>query len=154
MASRKSNKRKSKNTIRRKKGLKFNRRSLLRLGITMMLAIPAYVAFSAYSGKQEQLHDLSIIGQGNPVLVQIHDPQCGQCRTLLSSVNAVLDEFPGVEFRIANYRSDKGYKFSLEHNVSYTTLLYFNDKGRKKDVAFGLQQEQEVRSFLKSMHSG
>ena len=154
MARSKTKRRVSKKNIKRKPGLKFNRRSAIRLGVIAALAIPAYLAFSAYSNKQSQLHDISTIGQGKPVLVQVHDPQCGQCRQLLSSVYAVIDEFPEIEFRVVNLRTDQGYKFSTKHEVSKITLVYFNEQGRKKDIVVGLQEQAEVRSFLNRMSSG
>ncbi len=154
VSRKKTKKRVTKKKINPKQKFKFNRRSAIRIGIATALTIPAYIAFSSYSKKQANLHDLSTIGQGKPVLVQIHDPQCSKCRKLLSSVYSVLDEFPEIEFRIANIRSDKGYRFSRQHDVSNVTLLYFNDQGRKKDVAIGLQEQAAVRSFLDRMRPG
>ena len=130
----------------------FNRRSLVKLGIATVFAVPAYAAISAYSRNLEMQRDLSVIGQGIPTLIQVHDESCPDCRKLLSSVNAVLDEFPKIQFKIADLKSTKGIKFATHHQASKVTLMYFDSRGKKIDVVSGLQTKDEVRSFIKRVN--
>ena len=131
-----------------KKSFSLKRRHFIQLGVLGVLSAGTFVGVSAYIEKQEVLHDLSIIGQGKPVLVQVHDPKCPRCQTLLSSVESVLKEFPEFEFRIANIKTGKGSVFASRRNLSNVTLLVFNESGKQTDVAAGLQTEEEVRAFL------
>ena len=131
------------------KSFKLKRRTLIRCGIAAALLVPMAFAVSGYIDNHEVLHDLSAIGKGKPVLVQIHDPQCPRCQQLLSSVNSVLDEFPDLEFRIANIKTTKGGVFARRHNVSNVTLLIFDDRGRRLDVSSGMQEDDQVRRFIK-----
>ena len=142
-----------KKTVARK-GFKVKRRTLMRVGILALLLVPAAFALSAYIDRQNVLHDLSVIGSGTPVLVQIHDPQCSRCQRLLSSVNAVMHEFPELEFRIANIKTNKGYALAARHNVSNVTLLIFDGKGERLDVASGLQRDDQVRRFIQRNYKG
>ena len=144
-------KRKAKNTG---STFKFKRRSLFKIGLVAVLAVPAYAAISAYNKNQAQQRDLSVIGQGVPTLVQVHDETCPNCRQLLSSVKGVINEYPDLEFKIADLGSSEGLKFSTRHQVSKVTLMYFDSRGKKLDVASGLQTKDDVRSFLKRSHRG
>lgn len=138
-----------------KQGLfSIRRRSLAKLGLAAMLVVPGYVALSAYNKNLEMQRDLSVIGQGLPTLVQVHDETCPKCRKLLSSVNAVITEFPDMGFKIADLKSTAGKKFSVKHQVSKVTLMYFDSAGKKIDVVSGLQSKDDVRSFVKRMNPG
>jgi thioredoxin-like negative regulator of GroEL len=151
---RKAKKQTNRKTANTNSIFKIKRRGLFKIALVAMLALPAYAAISAYNKNQAQLRDLSIIGQGMPTLVQVHDETCPSCRQLLSSVKAVKDEFPELEFRIADLRSSEGIKFSTRHQVSKVTLMFFDSDGKKLNVVAGLQTEQDVRSFIERMHPG
>src|SRR6056297_814047 len=55
-------------------------------------------------------HDLSRVGQGVPVVVQVHDPQCPVCNALQDETRAALREFDAQEvlYLIANIRTPEG----------------------------------------------
>ena len=150
---RKTKKLANKKNNKSKSAFSFKRRSLFNLGLATILVVPAYAAISAYSKNQELQRDLSVIGQGIPTLIQVHDESCPKCRKLLSSTKAVIDEFPELEFKIADLKSKNGTKFALAHQASKVTLMYFDSRGKKIDVVSGLQTKDEVRSFIKRMHS-
>ena len=135
---------KSKNSL-----FAFKRRSIVKLAMVIALSIPAYVTLSAYSKNQEMERDLSVIGKGIPTLIQVHDESCPSCRQLRSSVNAVIDEFPEVQYKIADLNSTEGFKFATRHQVQKITLMYFDAKGKKLDVVSNLQSKDEVRAFIK-----
>ena len=124
------------------------RRTLIKLGVGSLLSIPAFMAFSAYVDKQNARYDLAGIGQGKPVLVQVHDPQCPKCRKLLSSVESVLHEFPQIDFRIAAIKSPDGRRFASKHKVAHVSLVMLDGEGKRLDSASGLQQPGSVRSFI------
>ena len=116
------------------------------------MAVPAYIALTAYSKNLEEQRDLSVIGTGIPTLIQVHDESCPNCRQLLSSVKAVIHEFPDLQFKIADLKSHKGSKFATRHQAHKVTLIYFDAHGKKIDVVSGLQTKNEVRSFIKRMY--
>ena len=138
----------SKGDTRKKTSFRPGRRTFISTGVAALLGIPAYFGVSAYIDQQAVLHDLSIIGDGHPVLVQIHDPQCPRCRTLLSSVESVLKDYPSLKFRIANIKTGSGSVFAGRHGVSNVTLLLFNPNGEKIDTGVGFQDKDEVREFI------
>ena len=138
---------KSKNSL-----LAFKRRSLVKLGMVIALSIPAYMTLSAYSKNQDVERDLNVIGKGIPTLIQVHDESCPSCRQLRSSVNAVIDEFPEIQYKIADLNSPEGFKFASRHQVQKITLMYFDAKGKKLDVVSNLQSKDEVRSFIKHVN--
>jgi len=146
---RKIKKQSNNKTQNKKKTFSFNRRSFVKLGVVSALAIPAYVALSAHTKKSKAERDLSVIGNGTPTLIQVHDETCPSCRQLLSSVKGVINNFPDIQFKIADLRSNKGIKFASKHQVYKVTLMYFDSRGRKVDVASGLQTKDEVSSFIK-----
>ena len=122
--------------------------------VSAMLAIFA-VAVAAYSHNKQQEYDLTVIGNGTPTVVQVHDPNCQFCRRLKSNLNSVQADFmPEVQFKTANIASAKGRKFASQHNVPHVTLLFFNKRGKRVHIQQGVTAPDKIRTLLQSLVQG
>ena len=76
--------------------------------------------------------DLSIVGSGTPVIVQIHNPSCPICLALQKETRAALDmmEENALDYRVANITSTTGLAFANSHGSSHATLLFFDGSGQ------------------------
>ena len=76
--------------------------------------------------------DLSIIGSGEPVIVQIHDPGCAICTALQKETRAALDmmDDDALPYRVASLTSTTGATFANRHSAGYATLLFFDGRGQ------------------------
>jgi len=105
-------------------------------------------AISGYDARKKELHDLSVIGEGKPVVVQIHDTSCPICRRLKSRSIAVLENQSHIEYRLADIVTAKGKALQEKYGVQKTTLLLFDAKGRHVDTVYGLQTTEELESLF------
>lgn len=92
-------------------------------------------------------HDLSRLGQGVPVVVQVHDPQCPVCNALQDETRAALHDFGDAEvlYLIANIRTPEGTAFAARHGVPHVTLLLFDGAGRLRETLQGAKRADELR---------
>jgi len=92
-------------------------------------------------------HDLSRLGQGVPVVVQVHDPQCPVCNALQDETRAALGDFGDGEvlYLIANIRTPEGSNFAARHGVPHVTLLLFDGAGRLRETLSGPQEADTLR---------
>jgi len=104
-------------------------------------------AISGYDQQKRELHDLSAIGAGKPVVVQIHDTSCSICRQLKSRALSVFEDDESVDFRLADIFTDEGRALQQQYGVQKTTLLLFNAKGRHVHTVVGLQSIDELKAL-------
>jgi PII-like signaling protein len=92
-------------------------------------------------------HDLSRLGQGVPVVVQVHDPQCPVCNALQDETRAALRGFEESEvlYLIANIRTAEGTDFAARHGVPHVTLLLFDGAGHLRETLRGPQRADALR---------
>jgi len=127
------------------------RRHFIKWGVGLGVLGVAAGAISGYDAQNKELHDLSVIGKGKPVVVQIHDTSCSICRRLKSRTLSALDGQDRIEYRIADIVSTKGRAFQQKYGVQKTTLMLFDAKGKHIDTVVGLQtQDQLQRLFTRS----
>jgi len=105
-------------------------------------------AISGYDTQQKELHDLSVIGTGKPVVVQIHDTSCPICRNLKSRTMKVLEGQSRIDYRIADIKTSKGRLLQQKHGVQKTTLLLFDAKGKLLETVYGLQTIEQLESLF------
>jgi len=93
----------------------------------------AGIGFLGVSKVQADLaeQDLSLIGSGTPVIVQVHDPSCPICIALQKEARAAMLEVEesDLEYRVASIASDVGRAFADRHNSAHATLLFFDADG-------------------------
>ncbi len=83
--------------------------------------------------------DLTQIGNGNPTVVQIHDPQCPQCTALQREARDAVCEVGDdrLQFVVANIRSPEGRRLASAHGVGHVTLLLFDAAGKRQGILAG-----------------
>ncbi len=84
-------------------------------------------------------HDLSVIGNGIPSVVQIHDPQCSRCVALQREARSAMAAFDDgdLQFLVANIRNGSGRRLADAHGVGNVTLLLFDGKGKRRNTLVG-----------------
>ena len=91
---------------KRQKSKKFKFRGLI-YGI--VLAAMATTGLAFYKQQYEIEHDLSVIGNGLPTVVQIHDPNCPLCRQLKKNTETALQKYGDtIQYRIADIGTNQG----------------------------------------------
>lgn len=94
-------------------------------------------------------YDISVIGNGTPAVVQIHDPNCRLCRQLKNNLDDVKGEFQErINFRTVNIASNEGRKFARQHNVPHVTLLFFDARGKRVNVIQGVTPAKDIHAAL------
>ena len=121
------------------------RRLLLRGGLVLAAAVPAALLLHRHDVQARELHDLGVIGDGRPVVVQVHDPSCPSCRRLKGNTETALEDFPDLRYRIADLTETEGRAFGAEHGVGKVTLLLFDGRGRHVDTVSGVTPVETLR---------
>jgi len=128
-----------------------SRRNLLRQirNGTLAVGVLSLGGWGLANGYQSHVerHDLSVIGNGIPTVVQIHDPQCPICRALQKETMRAADTFDdgALQVRVANIRSPEGRALADQHGVPHVTLLLFDGDGELRQVIRGLHEQDELR---------
>lgn len=124
---------------------------MFRNGAIGVLGVGAvgYFGFGSYQAYAAE-HDLTRVGQGRPVVVQIHDPSCPVCTALQKearqAVKALDDE---MVFLVADITTDVGRKFAVQYGVGHVTLLLFDGAGARKQTLQGMRESDELTPIFK-----
>lgn len=137
-----------------KKGIKF--RKLMRKAAILLafLAVPiAWLIANEQSARQES--DLSILGSGQPVAVQVHDHSCPLCQRLRTNAEQALNEMEHPPaWRIADINTTSGADFAHRYGVGHVTILLFDGQGNRQQTIEGVTASHDLRSaFEKLMQS-
>ncbi|WP_434986576.1 hypothetical protein [Vreelandella zhaodongensis] len=130
-------------------------RAILRksLIILALLTVPiAWLIANEYATGNQ--YDLSIIGNGDPVAVQIHDNSCPLCQRLKANAEEALansDSPP--EWRIADLNTASGAKFANQHGVGHVTILLFDGQGNHQDTIHGVISVSDIVSSFEQLTS-
>lgn len=94
-----------------------------------ILAVPAaWMAMEAYQARIRA--DLSVLGSGVPVVVQVHDQRSRESRRLHDRVAGVLEGVePALEWRVVDVNSEAGRRLAREYGADRLTLLLFDGRG-------------------------
>ena len=125
-----------------------NRRTALKMLAGVGVTGFGVTSLHAYDKNQRMLHDLSVIGSGDAVVVQIHDPSCPTCRRLKSAVSTAVKSRPGILFRLADITTTEGKAIQEKYQVPHVTLLFFNGAGRHIHTTRGLLTAEQVRNNI------
>ncbi len=103
-------------------------------------------AFAMDFRKKLNEQDLSAIGQGTPVIVQIHDPQCSLCTSLQKNTRKALRAFDedGVVYRVANIKTEAGAAFQARAGLPHVSLVLFDGAGERVHVVQGVTPVAEL----------
>lgn len=126
------------------------RRDVLRMMRTGAIATAAvagggYWAFGSFRAYAAE-HDLSKVGQGSPVIVQVHDPQCPTCTALQRETRRALKDFDdcGLTYLVADIKTEEGAAFARKYTVPHVTLLLFDGDGTLLNTVRGMQQASHL----------
>lgn len=114
----------------------------LGVGVVAAGGVWSVSSFRSYAAE----HDLSQVGQGNPTIVQIHDPQCPTCTALQKQTRAALRDFDdcGLTYLVADIKTPEGAAFARRYNVPHVTLLLFDGAGALQRTVQGVQQASQL----------
>lgn len=126
-----------------------NRRALLRNGLIIAggVGIGGFFATSMVMATIAE-HDLTRVGQGTPVIVQVHDPQCPSCQDLQRETRAALKSFEDtdLQYAVANIKSETGAAFANAHGAPHITLLLFDGAGNLQGRLNGVRPLAELET--------
>lgn len=130
--------------LKKRKTLKTLRNTAI--GILLLGGAGAYMYRSVLASRLE--HDLSELGNGTPMVVQIHDPNCSLCLALQKEVRQALKTIDdgALNYRIANIRTQEGRRFASRYGVPHVTLLLFDGRGDLKQTLRGPRQDEELET--------
>lgn len=124
------------------------RRTWILAAVGVVAAVGGASALHAWDVRSRTLHDLGIIGQGTPVMVQVHDTSCGICRRLKSSATAALDGRDDIHYRVADIGKPEGRELQTQYNIPKTSLLFFDAAGTHVYSHTGLLDADEVGAMV------
>ena len=142
---------KNKNKVQKKRA--FNWKKLIQKSFFYVILCTLIVGtFLIYSNTNKIKYDLSVIGNGTPTVVQIHDHNCQLCRQLKSNLDNVKTDFTEeIQFKTANILAKKGANFAQKHDVAHVTLLFFNGQGKRVNTLQGVSSKDEIRTALEQL---
>lgn len=127
---------------------RFRPRRLMRcLLITLaILAVP--VTWLILEEREARaLADLSVIGSGEPVAVQVFDQGCPDCRRLRDNAERALDNIDAPPaWRMVSINTSQGARFASAQMVDHVTILLFDGQGERADVIRGVATTDELET--------
>lgn len=111
-------------------------------------AIGGASVLHAWDVRTREQHDLSAIGQGVPVVVQVHDRSCPTCRRLKGIMGGVMSDRDDVKYRLADLAKPEGQALARKYNVPKVTLLFFDAKGKHQYTHTGLLTADEISALI------
>lgn len=131
-----------------------NRRALLRNGLIIAggLGIGGFFATNMVMATIAE-HDLTRVGQGIPMIVQVHDPQCPSCQELQREARAAMKAFDetDLQYAVANITSDTGAAFANAHGAPHITLLLFDGAGNLRNRLNGIRPRAELEAAFAAL---
>ena len=99
-------------------------------------------------------HDLTRVGQGKPVVVQVHDPQCSTCTALQRETRKAMKQFEECDliYLVADISQQDGARFANQYGVPHVTLLLFDAEGGLRQTLQGMRYRDELRQVLTRHH--
>ncbi len=135
-----------------------SRRDVLRLarnGAIAAVVVGSAGFFMTRSVRAMQAeHDLTRIGKGKPVVVQVHDPQCSICTALQRETRKAMKQFEDEDFiyLVADISQQDGAGFANRYGVPHVTLLLFDGEGVLQQTLQGMRYQDELSEVLARHH--
>ena len=93
--------------------------------------------------------DLSQIGKGKNIVVQVHDHYLVASSQLMENLHRLRAEYDAVvEFIVADLQVAEGKAFAKNYNVDAVTLLFFAADGRHIATVQGVPELENLRASL------
>lgn len=126
----------------------FSLRRLIRGGLITLAILAVPVTWLILDERDARaLADLSVIGSGEAVAVQVFDQNCSQCRRLGDNARQALSnlEHPPA-WREVNINTSQGRRFAGDNGVGHITIVLFDGSGRRANVIEGVTGVGELES--------
>ena len=125
-----------------------SRRNALRAAAAVAVLVGSGVALHRHDVQAREMHDLDSIGQGVPTVVQVHDTTCPLCRNLMSATRKAIEDFPAVNYRVADIATADGQEFQTKYNAEKITLILLDARGRHLRTLTGVRTPEELRELF------
>ncbi|QTF93454.1 hypothetical protein [Halomonas sp. BM-2019] len=98
--------------------------------------------------------DLSVLGSGVPVVVQLHDRRNAESRRFHDRVaRALRGVEPPLEWRVVEVRSEDGRRLARDYGAGRQTLLLYDGRGEVVRVLRGERSEEALGAVF-AEHAG
>ncbi len=96
-------------------------------------------------------HDLGRIGQGVPMVVQVHDPMCPTCLSLQKQVRKAMKAFgeDELQYAIASLDKPDGRDLAIRNGVGKITLLLFDARGERQAILHGPNTAERLEPIFR-----
>lgn len=112
-------------------------------GIALLLWFVVAMLPGVYS------EDLTRIGQGDYVLVLVHNKDAVESMATMNAVDSVRREYSDrVEFVVADVNTQRGVSFARQHQARIAELILFGPGGRKLESVRNVQNPKTLRQIL------
>ena len=125
-----------------------SRRNALRAAAAAVVLVGGGVALHRHDVQAREMHDLATIGQGVPTVVQVHDTTCPLCRNLMSATRKAIEDFPAVNYRVADISTADGREFQTKYNAQKVTLILLDAQGKRLRTLTGVRTPDELRELF------
>lgn len=117
--------------------------------LAVILAICGVIATAVMLLPKGFKNDLTLIGQGSPSVVLVHDKNLVGGTTTMALLNKVRPDYKGkVVFLAVDIVTPTGQAFMQEQAVRAIDIVVFGPDGSRQQVLKGGVNEQELRSTL------
>jgi len=130
------------------------RPGLKTFAVLAALLMVSVAGIASYKQHYSSLTDLSVIGSGVPVVVQVHDPSCPSCRKLKSNTESALARIKGdLHYRIADLHTGAGRSIASKYNAQKVTLLTFAGDGEYLNSYVGIRSVESLETVFERLAS-
>lgn len=136
---------------------KSKKRTLVITSLVVGLLLIAGVTFGVVQQQGRVVYDLSVVGQGVPVVVQVHDTNCPICTQLKETIHSMRSEFSDSDMliRIADISNPDAVSFIAPYTTNRrVTLLFFNGQGELVNTLVGAQTRPALRAAFGELIDG
>lgn len=128
-----------------------SRRKFLLLPVAAVAIGGTAFGLNALEANKQELHDLTVIGNGQPAVIQIHDPSCPTCRRLKGIMKNTIDSDDPINYRLADITTPEGKELQEKYRASKVTLLFFDARGKHVHTTQGLRTSEEIKDTVENL---
>ncbi len=129
--------------------------SALRSGLITVAIVVVALAIAATQLPRGFSENVSVIGQGKPAVVLVHNKESVLSQNLMNLLGDVRKNFEEhVEFLVVDIATDIGRTFIADHQLDGSIMLVlFDGSGRVRGVLPNIEDESRLRSLLNNTFS-